>query len=195
MSILDLLQKKKFRIERVLDGTLIHAIELDAVMSESIGHDTVVTEHPVEEGANVADHVRNEAVKFSLTGMMSNHALVPTFLNLNYTRVQDTYALLKQWQDQAIRLRVRSSLETFDNMLIKSFSVQRAGPQTAHVLPVTIEFKEIRTAQSRLSSAKAPKPKIKKAEPKKQQPKKPPQQRTSVGKQLGSAVSKFLGGR
>lgn len=50
-------------------------IRFDAIFSESHEALNVITEHPVEEGANVADHVRDELDRVSLVGFVSNKPL------------------------------------------------------------------------------------------------------------------------
>lgn len=179
-------------IAETLNGVTIISLELDATLAESMTHTAIVTEHPVEEGSNIADHVRVEPVKLSLEGMVTNHAVVPTLINLNWTKVEDTYSIFRKWQTDATRLTVKTSLDTYEDMILKSFTIKRSGPASNNILPVSVEFQHIETATSAISGAKAPKPKIKKAEPKETKPKKPPQQKVAVAKQLSNAVTKLF---
>lgn len=59
------------------DSGQTYTIELDASVREQ--HDTTaqVTEHPVERGSNIADHIRAEPRRLTIEGVISN---TPTFL-------------------------------------------------------------------------------------------------------------------
>jgi hypothetical protein len=48
-------------------------IEFDAVEVESPTHDAVITEYPVERGANLVDHVRVNPVTFHMTAHVTNN--------------------------------------------------------------------------------------------------------------------------
>lgn len=49
-------------------------IRLDAVLSESPEDSLAITDHPVEQGANVVDHAREEPTRLSIEGIVSTIA-------------------------------------------------------------------------------------------------------------------------
>lgn len=49
-----------------------HVLELDVVLSEEFAGEAEVTEFPVEEGADISDHVRAKALAFKLDAVVSN---------------------------------------------------------------------------------------------------------------------------
>src|SRR5581483_4542634 len=51
------------------DGTDLH---FDAVTNEQTEHTATATEHPVEQGANVSDHVRDQLDRVTLEVVVSN---------------------------------------------------------------------------------------------------------------------------
>src|SRR5687767_8934803 len=53
----------------------IDTIELDASISEQHTGEVEVTDHPVEKGANVADHARPKPNMLTIDGMISNTPL------------------------------------------------------------------------------------------------------------------------
>lgn len=61
-------------------GAQINHVYFDAVMSEDHSLTAMVTEHPVEQGVNVTDHVRPNVAKVSIEGFISN-APLPTASN------------------------------------------------------------------------------------------------------------------
>jgi hypothetical protein len=57
------------------DSGTADAIDFDLVLSEEWQQDAEVTEHPVEQGANVSDHVRVALAKCTLTVFATNEPL------------------------------------------------------------------------------------------------------------------------
>jgi hypothetical protein len=53
------------------DTAALGVIRLDAVTSESPEDTVAITEHPVEQGANVVDHARVEPTRLSIEGVVS----------------------------------------------------------------------------------------------------------------------------
>ncbi len=174
---------------------LFEFIELDASLSETYSHDSVVTEHPVEGGQNITDHVRVQPVRLSIDGFISNHAIARTLVNLDFTRAEDLYTILRDWQKQAARLTVTTGLDEYEDLVLKSFSVTR-DKETGNALPIRLEFVEIQTVESQLSSAQAAKPAILAAKKKKQTGKqaKKVEKRTSLLQKAKDLVGKFAGG-
>lgn len=56
-------------------GYFVDSIQFDLIVSEDHALEATVTEHPVENGATVNDHVRNLPRKGSLTGLVTNYPL------------------------------------------------------------------------------------------------------------------------
>lgn len=54
------------------DGGELQALTFDAVVSQQISRTAIITEHPVEEGANIADHYRLQVDSASLEVYVSN---------------------------------------------------------------------------------------------------------------------------
>lgn len=55
------------------DGTQTYFIHVDATLQETHSFVNTVTDHPVERGSALTDHVRPDPVRVSLSGMISNH--------------------------------------------------------------------------------------------------------------------------
>jgi hypothetical protein len=189
MGIANLFVPKKLKIA----NGLFEYIELDASMSETYSHDATVTEHPVEEGANITDHVRVQQFRLAIDGFVTNHAISRALVNLDFTRAEDIYTILRDWQKQAARLTVTTGLDEFEDLVLKSFTVTR-DKETGNALPVQLQLVEIQTAESQTSTAKAPA--IKAAKKKKVAAKKvkKEEKRISLLQQAKNAVSKFVGG-
>lgn len=57
------------------EGYFVGSISFDLLISENLTLESEVTNHPIETGANVSDHVRNLPRKGSLVGLVTNHPL------------------------------------------------------------------------------------------------------------------------
>jgi hypothetical protein len=69
----------------------------DCVTDESLAHGAEVTEHPVEEGANVADHIRNVSDEIKLTIITTNTPIKPDVNNLYNGQVAGLELAVKKY--------------------------------------------------------------------------------------------------
>ena len=53
-----------------------NAVRFDILESEDHDANTIITDHPVEDGSDVTDHARDEPDRFSLVGFVSNCPLL-----------------------------------------------------------------------------------------------------------------------
>lgn len=61
------------------EGYFVGSVVFDLILSESHSLEAEVTQHPIENGATVSDHIRNLPRKGSLTGFVTNHPLDRTY--------------------------------------------------------------------------------------------------------------------
>lgn len=61
------------------EGYFVGSIVFDLLMGEEHSMEAEVSQHPVENGATVSDHIRNLPRKGSLTGFVTNHPLNKTY--------------------------------------------------------------------------------------------------------------------
>lgn len=57
------------------EGYFVGSIQFDLLLSENHTLESEVTSHPIENGANASDHVRNLPRKGSLMGLVTNHPI------------------------------------------------------------------------------------------------------------------------
>ncbi len=136
----------------------IGVLTLDASLEETHTSASEVTEHPVEEGTNISDHIRRLPETLVINGVVTNHPLflLPSFTapspiqgdNLALSdRVKAAYDKLKEIHDAGTIVRVVTSLRDYTNMAITGFSVLRNAPN-GDVLNATISMREILTAKA-----------------------------------------------
>lgn len=60
------------------EGYFVGSVQFDLILSENHSLEAQVTEHPIENGATVADHIRELPRKGSLSGLVTNFPLKTT---------------------------------------------------------------------------------------------------------------------
>lgn len=172
----------------------IDVLELDASVSEEHGFEADVTEHPVEKGANITDHVRQKPRTVRITGIVSNTPLPSFTAPLANLGAGDR--AVAAWQNlQEIHLSgklvtVVTSLEEYADMALVSVSVPRDA-QRGNVLEFTAVLRQVTTVESEsVSAPDAPRPRRKSKG--KQATKPAPEARQSALSRLAGAVGNLF---
>lgn len=139
-------------------------IAFDCMVTERHGGKLVVTEHPVEVGAAVADHARKEPDELSLQGIISD---TPILLNLAEdrqpsvsggspeNRAQDAFEEFQRLQDTVALLTVTTETRDYENMVITSLSTVKDKTRR-HILDINLSLREFRRAS--VETVDAPEP-------------------------------------
>jgi hypothetical protein len=103
-----------------------------------------ITDHPVEEGANITDHAFVEPKAVSIEIGMSD--VCASFIDGQFTqrfsRSVSAYDTLEKMQADRIPISIHSKLATYHNMLIENITAPD-DYLTRHGLRATIFFREI----------------------------------------------------
>jgi hypothetical protein len=150
-------------INLVFDRTRaqIGSVQLDVSISEQHTSTNEVTDHPVEVGVNIVDHVRPKPDVLKIEGMVSNTPLPSsdapaypvtvngiTFLSKSQfqaARAGTAYSDLLSLQSSASLITVVTGLRTYDNMVIESLDVPRDA-KVGQALRFSCTLKQIKTA-------------------------------------------------
>ncbi len=144
--------------ESSVDGTgaltlglqVFSILQFDASIEEEHKASVDITDHPVEDGSTMSDHRLQKPREFTLTAIVTN---TPPTLGAFFrydnvaTRDVDTWTLLNTLTKHKSLLTVKTTLDTYENMVIKDMSVPRTAA-LGNSLEVTITFREIFTAES-----------------------------------------------
>lgn len=133
-------------------------VEFDASVAETHNDEVEVTDHPVEDGSDVSDHMRKLPQTVILEGMISNSPLVflasvqaPSPVIGDFTptfdRVEAGYAKLREFQEAGVLVDVITSLRSYSNMAILSIAVNRAAP-SGNILSFVLTLREVKIAKS-----------------------------------------------
>jgi hypothetical protein len=98
-------------------GLTDFAFELDLILSERHTMRSEVTRFPIEEGAEIADHVIKQPKRIQLTGLVSNTP-VQILGGLSFEdRVQNAIDVLEQLREDKEIVTVVSGLKVYSDMI------------------------------------------------------------------------------
>lgn len=130
---------------------LIAGYPVDVAVSEDHSFDSEVTEHPVERGADVADHVRARPITLTIEGLVSDdpigtvrdQRLASAGGSIEHAPPSDdAFALLLSVRDAREPVTIVTSLRTYEDMVLTSLSVPR-GARTGHALRFMATFVQV----------------------------------------------------
>lgn len=126
----------------------IGAVLLDATIEERHEYSSQVTQHPIETGGFVTDHVYEDPRHVSINGEITESPVVffSVFNGLSDRRVEAYDQLLALYRTRDVVTLV-TGLKVYTDMVMKSFSVPR-NQRTGRRLQFTAEFEEVRKAES-----------------------------------------------
>lgn len=147
------------------------ALELDAAPAQGFERTAEVTEHPVETGAPVTDHVKPANAAFTLEGLITNApvrlpttqmhgiARAPSTTQLSlggapvsvrtlrwsgvFDRVRECDTLLDELVAARAVVTLTTSLRQVENLICTRYKVDRTAEQ-GDSIPVVLEFKQLR---------------------------------------------------
>lgn len=135
----------------------IGGIVLDATVEESHQYDATVTDHPVEEGGFVTDHVYENPRMVTVSGEITDSPVtIFSILNgLSNRRIEAKDQLLALYELKEIVVLV-TGLEIYTDMVMQSLSFPR-NQETGQRLQFTAEFKQVKFVASEVVGVAADK--------------------------------------
>lgn len=134
--------------------TEIADIVADVTTSESHITEVEVTDNPVENGSNIADHVHFKPVSLKIEGLITDTPITSTIATIidaitsyNDNRSRKIYDKLVDIQKAGEPITVVTGFKQYENMILKSLSVSRSS-DTGAAIQYSAEFIEIRIANS-----------------------------------------------
>ncbi len=140
-----LIPKRKVRLGEGVTGEFLPfgAIELDASVEELHESSAEIPRHPVEEGADIGDHVRRKPDTLRITGIVTNTPIIlGAALRVSFTRAEEFEDTLRTIKNAGLRITIITTLRQYDNMLLKNYQVPRnAG--LGNTVEATMFFEEV----------------------------------------------------
>jgi hypothetical protein len=145
----------------------IGAVTGYATFEETHTDDLEITEHPIEQGASIADHAFKKPAELVLNFGLSNSQTQSGLLGLvniippslysgsGVDQVKKIYEQLLQMQSNRELLTVNTGKRSYTNMLIKKL-VTNTNLQNENTLVVTATFKQVILVATRTVQTAAP---------------------------------------
>ncbi len=132
---------------------------VDAFVSETHHLSAKVTEHPVESGGCIVDHIYNEPVRLEIKGIISNTPMTLVGLTVfrtarNYFNDQsndlagEAFKKLEKIFAKREPITIATSLKDYHKMVLESLSIERDGHSSAS-LHFSCTAKQIRVVDQR----------------------------------------------
>lgn len=129
-------------------GRNIGGIVADVTVEENHTDELVITEHPVEQGADITDHAYKRPSSVTIKCAWSNSSSAalgsPFYVQLVYTQLLALQSSLQPFS-------ITTGKRTYDNMLLKRLSVL-TDEKNEFALDVTAECQEILIASTQTVS-------------------------------------------
>lgn len=131
------------------------SIEVDCTISEQHSGEMEVTDHPVESGTNITDHVRRKPETLTVEGIVTDTPILSEsernaagpVRKGEATRSKAAFLALRALRDSGQPVTVVTPLNTYDSMVMTSLVFPRDA-ETGEAIKFTAQFKEIRTVDS-----------------------------------------------
>lgn len=128
-------------------GNYIENIELDVVISESATATARMTENPVENGANVNDHIIIDPMTFAMSGIVSNISsniigAVTGAFNPGRSKSKETWEALLELHAKREPFKLVQGLREYDNVVLLTISEQQ-DKDTANGLFFNATFRQL----------------------------------------------------
>lgn len=145
----------------------VDAIPFDLILQEDHAFESQVTQHSVESGVVVSDHVVCRPRKGKLQGLVSNFSLSstnkldaeleqllragkPDRWSAGQTTVSNraltTWELFRELWQKRMPVTVATTLEVYESMVVTNVSTTRDG-DTGDALKFSVEFEEVKVVQ------------------------------------------------
>lgn len=132
-------------------GAISQVIQLDTTLDANLSHTMAVTSFPVEEGANISDHAQKQPDIVSIRSLVSATPFRIFSLGAlsGDDRPRGAFEIMTELQEKKELVRIVTDLNTYDNMMLTSFSAPRRQ-DTKNALLFTGMFKEVRIVSSQV---------------------------------------------
>jgi hypothetical protein len=104
---------------------------LDVLLEEEHYLNSSITDHPIEEGGVIQDHISNEPRRLIIRGFITDTPLLASDVPLGTIRTTSSYQILEQLWLSRQPFAVLSQYRFFDNMVIESLHIPKNTRESA----------------------------------------------------------------
>lgn len=163
-SFFDRITGERQRVSLTIQDDPNQILEFDACLNETHVGNAATTDHPVEAGADMTDHIRRTPEELQIVGMVSDTPLVflasqraePSIPGGDpQNRAQDAYGFVKGIKDTGQLVAITTTLRDYANLAITGLSVMR-DKESSKVVEMAISLREILIATTEQVAAPEP---------------------------------------
>lgn len=128
----------------------VDGLDFDLMTGESHGIDFTISEHPIEKGTSITDHIRIKPRKCSVSGIFSCHSMTANSgFEEGENKALDNYMALERLSKKMKAVRLVTDIIIYPKMLIESVSTKRGiGDSEQIKFDMTLrEFTEVELQQ------------------------------------------------
>jgi hypothetical protein len=163
-TFLDRITGQQQRVSITLEEDTTRVLSFDAAISETHIGNAATTDHPVEDGADMTDHIQRTPEELQIVGIVSDTPVL--FLASlraqpavtggdSKDRAKDAYTFIKEIKDGGKLVQVSTSLRDYTNMAVVGLSVIR-DKETSRVVEMALSLREILIATTEQVAAPEP---------------------------------------
>lgn len=128
----------------------IGSIQLDATVSENHQYKSNLTQHPIETGGNVADHIYHDPVKLTMEGEVTNTPVsIFSILGGISDRRIEAFEQLIELRNARQLVTVVTGLKVYENLVIVGLTFPRDN-RTGRRLQFTADFESAEFVASQI---------------------------------------------
>lgn len=154
---------RRVKVGTKIGDTFNVLMEFDASVREQHSSELEVTDHPVEVGSDITDHVRLRPRTLDMQIVMSNFPIVVLASERARgirggsprEKAEDAHDEMLRWQEEGLLLTVDTTLKTYDNRVLKRLDAPRDA-STGQILSASLQWRQIITAETQIGQIPEP---------------------------------------
>jgi hypothetical protein len=135
--------------DELLGFPLLTSFEFDVIVREANTLTNIVTEHPIEDGSTIMDHVTNKPetleLDFTITDTPISAFSPLSGITSKQGRSRDEFARLEKMWKNKNTLTIVTGLKVYKNMMIQSLTARRDRGFKVDVSMALINYKTVET--------------------------------------------------
>ena len=137
----------------ISDGATIREMPIDLVSGETHVFESSITDHPVEVGSDVTDHIRPLPLKLTITGMFSDTS-ISLLDNIERRTTGEPHTIravqfFEELREKGYLVDISNRLKSYTNMAVSSVTFSR-GSNSGKSVQMQVNFREVVFAESQV---------------------------------------------
>lgn len=116
-------------------------IVFDLLLTEQHNFDAAITDHPIEDGSEISDHIQNSLEYGNLTALITNFSISRSGILTN--EAQDVFdSLVELWEAKTI-MDIWTVMKVYEDVAISSMPIARDA-DTGEAIIIQVSFKKVK---------------------------------------------------